>query len=104
MRMTATTVRVLTGFLDSHEPLSGADFINDYGLFSGTLYPILRKLEKAGWVISTWENSDPSELGRPVRRLYELTAAGQREAENALKNDRMRKFFGSDGKELKGAF
>ncbi|MDF0603976.1 PadR family transcriptional regulator [Psychromarinibacter sp. C21-152] len=101
--MTATTIRVLIGFLESREPLSGADLINQYGLFSGTLYPILRRLEKAGWVEATWEDGDPKQLGRPLRRLYDLTAAGQREAENALKNERTRKFFGSVGKEPLGA-
>jgi len=93
--MTPTTVRVLMGFLEARVPLSGADFINKYGFFSGTLYPILKRLKEAGWVKATWEDGDPSQLGRPLRRMYELTAVGQNEAENAVKNERTRKFFGS---------
>lgn len=41
---------------------------------AGTLYPILHKLEKEGWVKSLWEN----ETGRR-RKWYELTAAGKKQ-------------------------
>lgn len=41
---------------------------------AGTLYPILHKLEKEGWVKCHWEN----ETGRK-RKWYELTAAGQKQ-------------------------
>jgi DNA-binding PadR family transcriptional regulator len=44
----------------------------------GTLYKALSRMEKAGWLISDWE--DPSageEEGRPRRRLYEVTTAGR---------------------------
>ena len=39
---------------------------------SGTLYPLLARLEAAGWFTSEWEDVDPSEVGRPRRRLYKL--------------------------------
>lgn len=103
MRITPTVAKVLAGFLDADRPISGSDFINDYGLFSGTLYPILRRLETAGWIVGYWENGQPTELGRPNRRFYELTAAGQREAEKALKTDRIRKFFSAGIGEPQGA-
>jgi PadR family transcriptional regulator PadR len=41
------------------------------GLPSGTIYPILARLEQIDWVDSTWE--DPAlheEAGRPRRRFY----------------------------------
>lgn len=41
---------------------------------AGTLYPILHKLEKEGWVKCHWE----SETGRR-RKWYELTAAGRKQ-------------------------
>lgn len=41
---------------------------------AGTLYPILHKLEKEGWVKCHWE----SDTGRR-RKWYELTAAGKKQ-------------------------
>ncbi|MGH8879134.1 MAG: PadR family transcriptional regulator, partial [Stackebrandtia sp.] len=48
----------------------------DTGLPSGTLYPILVRLERAGWVATAWEDVDASAAGRPARRYYRLTADG----------------------------
>lgn len=98
-KMTSTTIRVLMDFIEQKRPLSGADLINDLGLFSGTLYPILKRLEKAGWLTSSWEGGDPKELGRPVRRFYELTATGERKAMDVLASERTQKFFGPLGGE-----
>jgi PadR family transcriptional regulator PadR len=46
----------------------------DRYLFSseGTLYPLLARLRKQGWVSTTWRESS----GGPPRRYYELTADG----------------------------
>ena len=54
----------------------GLQLMQDTGLPSGTLYPILVRLERAGWVESRWEEADPVAEGRPTRRYYRLTAAG----------------------------
>jgi DNA-binding PadR family transcriptional regulator/predicted small metal-binding protein len=51
---------------------------------SGTIYPILARLETAGWVTSFWEQEDPAELERPRRRMYRLTGAGAHAAREAL--------------------
>ncbi|HEX6514446.1 MAG TPA: PadR family transcriptional regulator [Nocardioidaceae bacterium] len=40
---------------------------------TGTLYPALRRLEKAGWLRSEW-----GEVGGRKRRTYQLTARGRR--------------------------
>jgi DNA-binding PadR family transcriptional regulator len=64
--------------------LSGADLMRETHLKSGTLYPILFRFEEAGLLESHWEAGDPHELGRPRRRLYRVTAAGQRVAKQAL--------------------
>lgn len=37
------------------------------GLSSGTLYPILDRLEGRGWLKSRWEDAIPAELGRQLR-------------------------------------
>lgn len=81
VRMSLQTLRVLEAFLENPtESLSGADVQKRGHLASGTLYPILLRLESAGWLSSRWENVDPSRVGRPRRRLYRLTASGMRRA------------------------
>jgi PadR family transcriptional regulator PadR len=42
---------------------------------TGSVYPILARLERFGWVESYWESEQP-EHGRPRRRLYSLTPEG----------------------------
>lgn len=94
MRMTTATMHVLQGFLDSSEPLTGADFINEKKIFSGTLYPILARLKKVGWIEGAWEDGDPALLGRPRRRYYKLTAKGEIDAPKALADRERRSPFG----------
>jgi len=77
VRMSLQTLRVLDAFLENPaDELAGADVQKRSGLASGTLYPILLRLESAGWFISRWESIDPSSAGRPRRRLYRLTPNG----------------------------
>jgi len=77
VRMSLQTLRVLDAFLGNPaDELAGADVQKRSGLASGTLYPILLRLESAGWFISRWESIDPSSAGRPRRRLYRLTPSG----------------------------
>jgi PadR family transcriptional regulator PadR len=57
------------------------------GLQSGTLYPILMRLEERGWLETQWEA--PQDLpekrgGRPPRHMYRLTSGGQAWAVEAL--------------------
>jgi PadR family transcriptional regulator, regulatory protein PadR len=56
----------------------GFDIIDATGLPSGSVYPILRRLEHDGLARSKWE---PARLAqqeqRPPRRYYELTADGE---------------------------
>ena len=55
----------------------GFDVMDVTGLPSGTVYPALRRLERAGMVASTWEALDAAHAElRPARRYYELTADG----------------------------
>jgi PadR family transcriptional regulator, regulatory protein PadR len=45
----------------------------------GTLYKALQRLEEAGLLTSQWEEPDIAAAdGRPRRRLYEVTGAGER--------------------------
>ena len=47
---------------------------------SGTIYALLARFEKAGWLESKWEQLAESQRGRPPRRLYRLTGAGEQAA------------------------
>ena len=60
------------------------------GLPSGTLYPILMRLEKLAWLETRWE--EPGKLGRPPRHLYRLTGQGRAWAVEELRaGERVRK-------------
>ncbi|HTX76877.1 MAG TPA: MarR family transcriptional regulator [Terracidiphilus sp.] len=78
-RITGPTLKIIGQLLsEPSKNLSGADIAKATGISSGTLYPVLFRLEKAGWLESEWESVNPSEVGRPRRRLYHLTATGTR--------------------------
>jgi PadR family transcriptional regulator PadR len=80
-RLTEQTLRVLGALVDAGaKDVSGAQLGREAKLASGTLYPILLRLESAKWVQSRWEEGDPSELGRPRRRYYRITALGRKRA------------------------
>jgi DNA-binding PadR family transcriptional regulator len=51
---------------------------------SGTIHPILARLEACGWLESRWENIDPAKDSRPRRRYYRLTPDGAELARHAL--------------------
>jgi len=77
VRMSFQTLKVLEAFLENPSgELSGADVHKRSSIASGTLYPILLRLESAGWFVSRWEDIDPVSAGRPRRRLYRLTRNG----------------------------
>lgn len=85
-RITTQTLRVLGAFASGpEEGLSGAAIAKKTNLRSGTLYPILFRLEQTKWLESQWETGEPSELGRPRCRFYKLTALGEREARQAYR-------------------
>ena len=55
----------------------GFDIMDATDLPSGTIYPILRRLDEEGFVRSRWERDTVARREqRPPRRYYELTASG----------------------------
>lgn len=54
------------------------------GLPSGTIHPILARLERLGWIESRWEDAAPQQEGRPRRRYYRMTTDGAERARIAL--------------------
>jgi PadR family transcriptional regulator, regulatory protein PadR len=84
-RMTLSTQLVLQTFLeDPKQELYGLEIGAAAGLPSGTVHPILARLEGLGWVESRWEDIEPRLQGRPSRRYYKLTASGEQNARDAL--------------------
>src|SRR5450755_578058 len=84
-RMTQTTQAVLRALLDDPgTERYGLEIGAATGLPSGTVHPILARLEVLGWVDSAWEQTDPRERGRPRRRYYQLNAYGMSAARDAL--------------------
>ena len=85
VRLTQPTLKVLRFLLETpRQGRSGAEMSKAMKVGSGTLYPMLARLENASWLTSEWEAINPSEAGRPRRRFYRLTAVGQNNARAAL--------------------
>jgi DNA-binding PadR family transcriptional regulator len=83
--MTIPTQRVLEALLDDPQrERYGLEIGDAAGLRSGTVHPILARLEAYGWLSSRWEDIDASAEGRPARRYYCLTADGVHAARAAL--------------------
>lgn len=81
-KITRSVLKVLRVFLDfPSQEMAGSDVRSKTGLATGTLYPILLRLEKYGWLESRWEKIDPCEAGRPRKRLYHITNTGASNAQ-----------------------
>jgi PadR family transcriptional regulator, regulatory protein PadR len=75
--MTAPLERVLGSFLaDPTAPRYGYDLMKAARLPSGTLYPLLARLEHEKLVASAWET--PQQEGQRPRKYYQLTGEGIR--------------------------
>src|SRR5262245_22100982 len=84
-RMTQTTQAVLRALLEQpSKELYGLEICAMAELPSGTIHPILARLQKVGWLESFWEEIDPHEQGRPRRRYYRLSQDGVEQARVAL--------------------
>jgi DNA-binding PadR family transcriptional regulator len=82
VRLTYPTTLVLQALLQGHH--HGFDIMDATALPSGTVYPILRRLEAEGCVRSQWEREGEAQKHqRPPRRYYELTSHGRTVAREA---------------------
>jgi PadR family transcriptional regulator PadR len=80
----------------------GFDVIDATGLASGTVYPILRRLESERLVSARWESvSIAREEQRPPRRYYELTAEGLKVLETALERYREPRVIAARARKLR---
>ena len=81
MKLTKPLERVLRVFLaDVSARRYGYDLMKAARLPSGTLYPMLARLQDQGLVTSEWEPPPADANGRPPRKYYQLTGEGIRVA------------------------
>ena len=84
-KMTIPTQLVLRALLEHPtRDLYGREIGAAAGLPSGTIHPILARLERFGWLKSRWEDIDPVAEGRPRRRYHRLSPEGAEHARQAL--------------------
>ena len=75
VRITYSTAVVLEALGAGHR--YGFDIMDATGLPSGTVYPILRRLEEDGHVQAAWEDeAEASREQRPPRKYYALEESG----------------------------
>ena len=86
VKMTGPVQQVLRAMLeDAAVPRYGLEISKRASLETGTLYPVMARLEGVGWVESRWEDPELSITdGRPRRRYYQLTKDGAEQARLAL--------------------
>ena len=76
MTMTYQTALVLEALMAGRH--HGFDIMDATDLPSGTIYPILRRLDEEGLVRSRWERDTVARREqRPPRRYYEMTSTGE---------------------------
>jgi len=75
LRLTPALGGVLRVLLDAEGGVWGLRIASQAGRPTGTVYPILERLEDSGLVTSRWETGEGHR--GPVRRLYELTDPGR---------------------------
>jgi PadR family transcriptional regulator, regulatory protein PadR len=82
-RITDATLDVLEVLLRESGDLYGLKIAKTAGRPTGSVFPILARLEGCGWVTSEWEAGDPAERG-PRRRFYKLSPDGLVQARQLL--------------------
>jgi PadR family transcriptional regulator PadR len=82
-RLTLPTAMVLMAVYRNY--CYGFDISDATGLPSGTVYPVLRRLEEAGLLRSRWEASGTARAEqRPPRRYYSVTGSGSQAVRDAM--------------------
>jgi PadR family transcriptional regulator, regulatory protein PadR len=85
LELTPKMAAVIKVFLeDPQQPRYGFELMGLTKQPSGTLYPILAKLEHAGWLVGGKEDIDPHAEGRPPRRVYRIVGAAVAPASTQL--------------------
>jgi PadR family transcriptional regulator, regulatory protein PadR len=92
LRLSKQTLVVLDALLDHPTHWHHGYALSQHtGLASGTLYPILMRLEKSEWLETRWEEAPVP--GRPPRHFYRLKGNGREWAREELRAARESKFW-----------
>ncbi|MGD8330649.1 MAG: PadR family transcriptional regulator [Acidobacteriota bacterium] len=84
-RLGYATVSILRAIDEDHR--YGLEIIDATGLATGTVYVTLGRLQKRGFVTTSWEDQRIAEReGRPRRRYYRLSSAGRDALQEALES------------------
>ena len=91
IRLTAVIMDVLDVLTNSpsDDPAWGLRLCEATGYGTGTVYPALDRLLKAGWITDRWEEPRPAD--RPPRRYYEMTSGGREQYAAGLSARRERR-------------
>jgi DNA-binding transcriptional regulator PaaX len=91
IRMTAVILDILDVLTNtlSDDPAWGLRLCEQTGYGTGTIYPALDRLMKAGWIRDCWEEPPPE--NRPRRRFYEITSTGRLQYAAALRARQQRR-------------
>jgi DNA-binding PadR family transcriptional regulator len=82
-RLTHTTAVVLVALARGCR--YGFEIMDATGLPSGSVYPILRRLEDARLLSAKWEKvGEARDQQRPPRRYYQITGAGRQMVRDAI--------------------
>jgi DNA-binding PadR family transcriptional regulator len=74
--LTYPTAALLLAIRKGHR--YGFDIMDATGLPDGTVYPLLRRLERRGVLTAAWEDEEVARAERrPPRRYYRLTPVGE---------------------------
>jgi PadR family transcriptional regulator PadR len=85
LRMTQATQLVLRAMLvEPTREAYGGEIGRAASLPSGTVTPILARLENAGILLHRVEDVEPAQVGRPKRKYYAFTPDGAERARHAL--------------------
>ena len=81
--LTYPTAAVLLAIRRGHR--YGFDVMDATGLPDGTVYPILRRLERRGVLEGAWEDKAKARAEqRPARRYYRITPVGEEAMEEVV--------------------
>jgi PadR family transcriptional regulator PadR len=101
LRLSKQTVEILSALLiRPWQWHHGYAVSKQTGIASGTLYPILMRLEKLGWLETRWEETHVE--GRPPRHQYRLSPNGREWATEELHAARETKFGKLAAREAQG--
>lgn len=87
-RMTSATADVIEALYAADTPVWGLKVVKQTGRPAGSIYPILGRLERAGWATSHWD--EDADRSGPRRRLYELTEGARASAPSVVSAVRAR--------------